>query len=277
MKKTKIIDLLLEEGFFEDKKVASSWILLGKVFADNIRITTPGEFVDSTASIKVKGINQKYVNKGGLKLHGALDDFKISVAGRVAIDAGASTGGFTDCLVQNGAARVYAVDVGYGQLSGKLRCDCRIVNMEKVNISDDILKKLDSRPSLATVDLSYLSLRKAIPIFSEIITSTGEMICLVKPLFEVGDKNIRRSGQISDYHIYKTILIELVQFINNMGFRILGITHSHITGNKGTREFFIRISNDKKLDNALSSLDISREINKSVEEVLKLEEYIKRQ
>lgn len=249
MKKRPIWEVLISRGFFDDRKTVESWIMTGNVLVNENRIDTPGQMIYPTDEIRIKGFNQRYVSKGGLKLEGALRDFNINTEGIVAIDAGASTGGFTDCLLQHGASKVYAVDVGYGQLAGKLRIDPRVVNMEKVNISDVIPNSLNPKPTLATIDLSYLSLKKAIPLFAGILNNQGELICLVKPLFEVEDSNIRRTGHIDDVNIYKEILIDLFQYINKIGYKVIGITNSHVTGNKGTREFFLRIALDMQNTN----------------------------
>ena len=273
MKKLPIWTLLIERGVFEDKKTADSWIMAGKVSASNTRIDKPGQLVIETADIVVKGINQRYVGKGGLKLEGALSDFHIDVTGVIAIDAGASTGGFTDCLLQHGAAKVYAVDVGYGRLVGKLHVDPRVVPMEKVNIGDSSLTELDPRPTLATVDLSYLSLKKAIPILVNILHNHGDMVCLVKPFFEVPDSNIRRTGIIDDPDVYRDLLKDLANFINEQGYCVTGITYSHVTGNKGAREFFIRLSLDPNTCQAdrLSGQDIDSQIDASVNAVIELD------
>ncbi len=242
MKKAPVWELMVERGIVEDRKVAESWVMAGKVLADGQRIDKTGQLVGVSSDIVVKGINQRYVGKGGLKLEGALADFGVDVNGVVAIDAGASTGGFTDCLLQHGARGVYAVDVGFGRLVGKLQIDPRVVAMEKVNIGDPSLEALDPRPTLATVDLSYLSLKQAIPIIARILHGEGEMICLVKPLFEVPDSEMRRTGVIDDPGVYSELLRDLAGFVNGLGYAAAGITHSHVTGNKGAREFFIRVS-----------------------------------
>jgi 23S rRNA (cytidine1920-2'-O)/16S rRNA (cytidine1409-2'-O)-methyltransferase len=277
MKKAAIWELLVRKGFFQDRKTAESWILMGKVLADNQRIDKPGQRVSVTASLTVKGIEQRYVNKGGLKLEGALDAFDMDVTGRVAVDAGASTGGFTDCLLQRGAKKVYAVDVGFGQLAGKLRIDPRVVNMERTNISDVDPNSLDPKPTLGTVDLSYLSLKKAIPIFAAILGGVGELLCLVKPLFEVEDSEIRRSGEINHPDIFKEILLDLVRYTNGLGYCVAGITHSPVTGNKGTREFFLRVN----LDPSNTSVEmppedgIYHQIEQAVADVMKIEVFKK--
>jgi 23S rRNA (cytidine1920-2'-O)/16S rRNA (cytidine1409-2'-O)-methyltransferase len=274
LKKRPIWEVLVDLSFFDDRKTAESWIMAGKVLVNENRIDTPGQMVSPTGEIRIKGYNQKYVSKGGLKLEGALSDFKICADGVVAIDAGASTGGFTDCLIQHGASKVYAVDVGYGQLAGKLRIDPRVVNMEKVNIGDIVSGSLPQKPSLATVDLSYLSLKKAIPIFADILNNDGELICLVKPLFEVQDSNIRRTGNIEDINVYKELLIDLFDHTNSIGHKISGVTYSHVTGNKGTREFFLRIALGQQ-NNDYTYAQYLIDVDKAIENVMNIDLYKK--
>lgn len=273
MKKLPVWELLIEKGFFNDRKTAESWVMSGKVFANNNRIDKSGQMVNILDEIIVKGINQKYVSKGGLKLEGALSDFNIDVSGMVAIDAGASTGGFTDCLIQHNIEKVYSVDVGFGQLAGKLNINPRVVSMEKVNIGDVVNLTLNPRPTLATVDLSYLSLKKAIPIFATILGEKGDLICLVKPLFEVNDSNMRRSGEIDNPEVFKELLRDLVKYVDELGYKVTGITYSHVTGNKGTREFFIRVSLDEITYNdiLLSENEIFEQIDNSVRAVMEIE------
>jgi 23S rRNA (cytidine1920-2'-O)/16S rRNA (cytidine1409-2'-O)-methyltransferase len=273
MKKIPVWELLIEKGYFDHRKTAESWVLAGKVIANNKRIDKPGQMVLITDEILVKGVHQKYVSKGGLKLEGALSDFNIDVSGIVAIDAGASTGGFTDCLIQNCAEKVYAVDVGYGQLAGKLNVNPRVVSMEKVNIGDVVSRTLNPKPTLATVDLSYLSLKKSIPIFAAILGKKGDLICLVKPLFEVKDSSMRRSGEIDNPEVFKELLKELADYVDELGYKVTGITYSHVTGNKGTREFFMRVSLDESTykDILLSENEIAEQIDSAVRSVMEVE------
>jgi len=273
-KKAPVWEILVERGIVEDRKSAESWVMAGKVLADGVRIDKPGQPVPLSADIVVKGIDQKYVGKGGLKLEGALSDLSVDVSGIIAIDAGASTGGFTDCLLQHGAAKVYAVDVGFGRLAGKLHVDPRVVPMEKVNIGDETLEKLDPTPTLATVDLSYLSLKKAIPILAKILHGRGDMICLVKPLFEVPDSDMRRTGVIDDPDVYRELLKDLAGFVEELGYRAAGITYSHVTGNKGAREFFIRVSLDPSLDRLAEDI-LDAQIDVAVQAVMDLEVFRK--
>lgn len=232
---------LVREGWFQSREEAHRWILSGKVRAGNVPITTAGQRIPNDAPLFVRNSNLRYVSKGGLKLAGAIEAFGIDISGKVCLDAGASTGGFCDCLLVHGAARVYAVDVGYGQLAGSLRANPAVVNLERTNIGDACLLDLQPRPILGTVDLSYLSLRKAVPQFAGILHGAGELICLVKPLFELDDAAVRRSG-IMPPDAYEPLLYSLADAFTNDGYAVLGITHSPVTGNSGTLEFFMHLS-----------------------------------
>ena len=271
-KKQKAIDLLLSGGYFAEEKEARSAILAGEVYAGNQRVASPGQMLAGDAALRVKGRELPYISKGGLKLEGALRDFGIDVRDRVCIDAGASTGGFTHCLLKAGAARVYAVDVGYGQLMGSLRQDPRVVNLERTNISDEKLLSLDPRPTLGTVDLSYLSLRKGIPAFAEVLGYAGELLCLVKPLFEVEDSEARRTGVLPP-DSYLPILTDLIRDVNAWTWAAaVGVTHSPVTGNTGTREFFLHV----RLGEGQTPPDLESAAEEAVGRALALEEYEKK-
>ena len=265
-KKIHLWKLLKDRGLFPDRKTATGWIMSGKVLVDDHPVTKAGHSVAVDARIRIRDYDRKYVGKGGLKLEGALEDFGIDVSGKVAIDAGASIGGFTDCLLQNGASKVYAVDAGLGQLAGKLRINERVVNMERTNISDINPEELDPKPDFATVDLSYLSLTKGIPIVSRLLNPKGEMLCLVKPLFEVSDSVARRTGKIETPEVYGELLRRLIDMVEKTGIFPVGVSHSHVTGNKGTREFFLYIS----LDAERSDGDIHFDIDHIVAEAMKV-------
>ncbi|MDQ1327033.1 MAG: rRNA (cytidine1920-2-O)/16S rRNA (cytidine1409-2-O)-methyltransferase [Candidatus Poribacteria bacterium] len=272
MRNINVGELLVRQNIFPDKKTALSWVLAGKVFINNHKIDKIGQFVPVGSEILVKGLTRKYVSKGGLKLEGALADFEMDVTNKIALDAGASTGGFTDCLLQHGATMVYAVDVGSGQLAGKLRCDKSVVNMEMVNISEVAPDDLKPKPELATIDLSYLSLKKAVPIVTNLLTDKGEMVCLVKPLFEIDNSEMSTTGKIEDANIFEEILLDLVHYVDSLGLKTLCITNSPITGNKGTREFFMKISLDKSI--AIQD-DMCNQIKKAIKNVMGLELYRK--
>lgn len=233
--------VLVERGSFPDRKTATAWIMSGKVLVKEQVIDKAGQLIPVSADIRIKGLDKKYVGRGGLKLEGALEDFELSVNRRVILDAGASHGGFTDCLIKHGAKKVYAVDVGFGQLAGSLRADSRVVNLERTNIADAALQDLDPVPDLATVDLSYLSLSAAIPLICRLISPNGLILCLVKPLFEIEDKRARRTGKIDGVADYRDILNRLIRFVYDIGHTPVGVSRSRISGNGGTREFFMLI------------------------------------
>ena len=271
-KKIKALDLLMSRGLFTDEKEARAYLMAGEVYMGTQRVTSASQMLPADCDIHVKGLAMPYVSKGGFKLEGAIRDFGINVNGRVCIDAGASTGGFTDCLVKHGAGRVYAVDVGFGQLMGSLRQNPVVVNLEKTNISDEKLLHLDPKPDLGSVDLSYLSLRKGIPAFAEILRYEGELMCLVKPLFEVEDAEARRSGVLPD-DAYENVLLDLIRDVNALPYaRAVNVTHSPVTGNAGTREFFLHVVLSK---NPGEIRDLTQEVRAAVERVLQLHLYEK--
>ena len=272
-KKRKILDRLLEEGLFSEEKAARAAVMAGEVYAAGQRVSSAGQQVPADAPLHVKGQELPYISKGGLKLEGALRDFGIDVTGRVCIDAGASTGGFTHCLVKAGAALVYAVDVGFGQLMGSLRQDSHVVNLEKTNISDEKLLSLDPRPTLGTVDLSYLSLRLGIPFFAGALHRAGELICLVKPLFETEDMDARRTGVLPD-SAYEKVLSDLIRDVNALPYaRAVAVTHSPVTGNTGTREFFLHVVLS---DTPGDAPDLRGQAQAAIARALALQEYEKK-
>ncbi len=267
----KALDRLMEEGVFASRQEALPYFLCGQVYWGQERITSPAQLVTEDKPLMVKGRELPYVAKGGLKLEGAIRDFAIAVKDRVCIDAGACTGGFTDCLVKHGARLVYAVEVGFGQLAGSLRQNTHVVNLEKTNISDGKLMGLDPKPDLASVDLSYLSLRKAVPAFADVMGFQGELMCLVKPLFEVQDAAARRTGIIAE-DAYLPMLIELICDLNGQdSTHVVNVTHSPVTGNNGTLEFFLHVI----LGIAGSPPDLTAACKAAVNRVMALESYKK--
>lgn len=274
-KKITIIEKLVNECVFKDKKEALCWIMMGKVYVNDEMVHTGGHKLYKHEKVRIKDYYQRYVNKGGLKLEGALRDFSIDVTNMIAIDSGASTGGFTDCLIQFGAKKVYAVDVGFGQLSGRLIQNPNVINMEKTNISNSSLLELHETPQIATIDLSYLTLKKAVPIFADIMHKKGIIIGLVKPIYEVDSAEIRRNGDINDKQTFYTILMHLVEYINSsLNYNVFGITYSPVRGNKGTIEFFIGVSLDDTRSRK-SLEEIKKEIIFSIDKGWMLNEFDK--
>ena len=240
IQKSYLIDRLLNENWFESDKQAYPWIMTGKVLVNDQQILSGKEKVPADGVIRIKEYyKKKYVNKGGLKLQKALSDFGVDVQGKIALDCGASTGGFTDCLLQHGAKLVYAVDAGHGELAGKLLNNQNVVNMERTNISDDVLKQLRPKPGLITLDLSYLSLKKGVMECKDILKNNGIVIALIKPIVEVRSPEIRRSGDINQPEVIRGILADLCDYFIKNTFDIIGLTYSPIRGNNDAIEYFV--------------------------------------
>ncbi|MBP3647314.1 MAG: hypothetical protein J6K55_12935 [Clostridia bacterium] len=270
-KNSTAIERLLKEGFFETKEAALPYIMSGAVYCGADKVTTGGQKVPMDRPMTVRGLDDRYVSKGGYKLEGAIADFGIDVHDRVCIDAGACTGGFTDCLIKHGAQLVYAVEVGFGQLAGSLSQDSRVVNLEKTNLGDEKLLALDPVPTLGSVDLSYLSLVKAVPQYRAIMHGQGELMCLVKPLFETDDPVARRTGEI-DPSSFPTLLRKLCDTLDAQeNTHAVAVTHSPVTGNNGTHEFFLHVKFGAQDEAHVTDEAIAA----AVERVLSLEKYRK--
>ncbi|SHI70330.1 23S rRNA (cytidine1920-2'-O)/16S rRNA (cytidine1409-2'-O)-methyltransferase [Malonomonas rubra DSM 5091] len=237
--KERLDKLLVELGLVISRERARALILAGKVVVDDHRVDKAGVKVDRDAHIRLKGEDIKYVSRGGLKLEKALQVFPLDVSERVAIDVGASTGGFTDCLLQNGAAKVYAVDVGYGQLAWKLREDARVVNMERCNIRSLTADNLDPQPSLAVIDASFISLAKVLPSTLPLLTAKAEIIALIKPQFEVGKGQVGKGGVVKDPLQHQQVITSVEQMAIELGCKVAGVEESPILGPKGNREFLL--------------------------------------
>ncbi len=228
--------LLVERGLAESRDRAKAMIMAGLVTVGHQRPAKPGALYPNDVAIDVKETAQ-YVGRGGIKLAAALDAFKIDPTGTVALDVGASTGGFTDCLLQRGAAKVYAVDVGYGQLAYKLRTDPRVAVMERVNARHGIA--IPEQVDVATADVSFISLRMIVRPIAEVLKRPGVLVLLFKPQFEVGKGQIGKGGVVRDPLLHARVLGDFLIWAINGGFRVLGVIPSPITGDAGNREFLI--------------------------------------
>jgi 23S rRNA (cytidine1920-2'-O)/16S rRNA (cytidine1409-2'-O)-methyltransferase len=238
-RKERLDKLLVERGLVQSRERARSLILAGRVLVGELVVDKPGTPVRSDLEIRLKGEDIPFVSRGGLKLAKALETFAVQVAGRIAIDVGASTGGFTDCLLQHGATLVYAVDVGYGQLAWKLRQDPRVVNMERTNIRHLQPGQLEPRPTLAVIDASFISLEKVLPTTLTLLAEEAEVIALIKPQFEVGRGEVGKGGVVRDGAKHAAVLERIRQLATSLGCRVLGETESPLLGPKGNREFLI--------------------------------------
>lgn len=229
--------LIAARRLLKSREAARSAILNGQVFVNGVCINKPSEIVTEQAVIEIRGEMQRYVSRGGYKLEKAIDFFDIDVKGLACLDLGASTGGFTDCLLQHGAALVYAVDVGHGQLDETLNNDSRVISKEGVNARDLINVNFETIPSFATVDLSFISLSLVLPALRQVLPSDGQVVCLVKPQFEAGRGSIGKNGIVRDERVHFTVLENFIKFSHDCGFSVKGITHSPIRGGEGNIEF----------------------------------------
>lgn len=233
--------LLVQRGLAPSREKAKAMIMEGNVFVENQREDKAGTSISTEAKIEIKGNTLKYVSRGGLKLEKAMTHFGISLQDKVCMDIGASTGGFTDCMLQNGAKKVYAVDVGYGQFAWKLRNDERVVCMEKTNIRyvtpEDIGEPLD----FASVDVSFISLSKVLPPAKELLREDGEMVCLIKPQFEAGREKVGKKGVVRDAKVHLEVIETVMENARGLGFFILNLEYSPIKGPEGNIEYLVHI------------------------------------
>ncbi|MBD8497725.1 TlyA family RNA methyltransferase [Paenibacillus arenosi] len=236
--KERIDILLVEQAYYESREKAKAAIMAGLVIADGERIEKAGMKVPRAAAITVKGAPHPYVSRGGLKLEKAIKQFDLQLEGVTMMDIGASTGGFTDCALQNGAERVYAIDVGYNQLDWSLRNDERVIVMERTNFRYVEAEHLDGpRPNIATIDVSFISLKLILPPLKALLQRPGKVIALIKPQFEAGREKVGKSGVVRDPRTHEEVLREVLDFACELGFVLEGVTYSPITGGEGNIEF----------------------------------------
>jgi 23S rRNA (cytidine1920-2'-O)/16S rRNA (cytidine1409-2'-O)-methyltransferase len=239
--RVRIDRLLVERGLVESREKAARLVLAGDVFVDGERVDKAGTLVSPDAEVELRG-RSPYVSRGGEKLAYALDHFNISVEGKICLDVGASTGGFTDCLLQRGAARVYAVDVGTGQLDPRLRRDPRVVVMERTNARHLDPRVFGDLPNLAVVDVSFISLEKILPSVFGVLAPRGEVVALIKPQFEVGRELVGKGGVVRDPALHRQVIARLCRYAVLRGWHIFGVAASPLRGPKGNREFFIHVA-----------------------------------
>ncbi|MCD8365976.1 MAG: TlyA family RNA methyltransferase [Clostridiales bacterium] len=233
--------LLVKRNLAPSREKAKAMIMAGDVFVNNQREDKAGSAFEETVSIEIHGSTLKYVSRGGLKLEKAVDCFGIDLSGKTCMDIGASTGGFTDCMLQNGAAKVYAVDVGYGQFAWKLRQDERVICMEKTNIRyvmpEDIGEELD----FASADVSFISLTKILSPVRALLKDCGEMVCLIKPQFEAGREKVGKKGVVRDPKVHLEVVEKIVTFVQEIGFAVLNLDFSPVKGPEGNIEYLLHI------------------------------------
>ena len=238
MKIKKRLDVLLtEQGYADTRSKAQAIIMSGMVYVDGQKADKPGVSYEESVNLEVRGAVCPYVSRGGLKLEKALRDFHVDPTGFVCSDSGASTGGFTDCLLQQGAKKVFAIDVGYGQLDWKIRSDPRVVVMERTNIRYVTPEQLGEPLDLSVIDVSFISLKIVLPTIKTLLRETGQVLCLIKPQFEAGKEEVGKKGVVREPETHKEVLDNFVQLADELGFAILGLTFSPVKGPEGNIEF----------------------------------------
>jgi 23S rRNA (cytidine1920-2'-O)/16S rRNA (cytidine1409-2'-O)-methyltransferase len=238
-KRDRLDKLLVKNGLVTTRQRAQAFIMEGKVRVDGKRVEKAGVRVDADAKVEIVGEDIPYVSRGGLKLEKALDYWGITVGGKTFLDVGASTGGFTDCLLQRGAVNVYAVDVGYGQLAWKLQRDERVVSLERSNIRYLTREQLGVEPDSAVIDVSFISLKKVVPRVVGLIKEGGDVVALIKPQFEVSKGEVGKGGVVRDHQTHERVVNEVACSAGPLGLTVNGVMESPLLGPKGNREFFI--------------------------------------
>ena len=235
--KTRLDVLLVERGLQESRQKAQATIMSGLVFVNQQRVDKPGTSVANDAEIEIRGNTLQYVSRGGLKLEKAMATFPITLTDTVCGDIGASTGGFTDCMLQNGAKKVYAVDVGYGQLAWKLRSDPRVVCLERTNARYLTREQIPEELDFASIDVSFISLKLILPAVHNVLKDGGHVACLVKPQFEAGKEKVGKKGVVRDPAVHLEVLEHFLEHAKESGFTVLGLTYSPIRGPEGNIEY----------------------------------------
>ncbi len=248
--------LLVNRGLAPSREKAKTMIMEGNVFVNNNREDKAGSMFSDDCNIEIHGNTLKYVSRGGLKLEKAMTHFGISLEGKVCMDIGASTGGFTDCMLQNGAAKVYAVDVGYGQFAWKLRQDPRVVCMEKTNIRYVTPEHIDELLDFASCDVSFISLTKVLGPARELLKEHGQMVCLIKPQFEAGREKVGKKGVVREKSVHLEVIEKIIGFALETGFSIQALEFSPIKGPEGNIEYLVYIEKDENPKKE-ESVDIS--------------------
>lgn len=262
-KKERLDTLLVEKGIFTSRERAKTSIMAGKIFVDGQRVDKAGEKVSVDAEIIFKGQEIPYVSRGGLKLEKAMKEFGISLKNKTCMDIGASTGGFTDCMLQNGAKKVFSIDVGYGQFAWKLRTDPRVVCMERTNIRyvtpDDIGELTD----FASIDVSFISLKKIMPATINLLSDKGEVVALIKPQFEAGKEKVGKKGVVRDINVHNEVVKSIVDYLLSQGLNILSLSYSPIKGPEGNIEYLVYFTKDKDRESKFSIDDVEIIVDQS--------------
>ena len=267
-KKERLDILLVEKGIITSRERAKACIMEGRVYVNGQKVDKAGEKVSVDSDIEYRGDTLKYVSRGGLKLEKAMKTWDLTLDGKVCMDIGASTGGFTDCMLQNGASKVFAVDVGYGQFAWKLRTDERVVCMERTNIRyvtpDDIGGDL---LDFASIDVSFISLKKIMPATLGLLKDDGEVVALIKPQFEAGREKVGKKGVVREMSTHKEVVFDMVDFLIEQDLNVLGVGYSPIKGPEGNREYLVYFSKDKNKESNFKREDVDTVVEASHVEI----------
>lgn len=273
MKKERIDVLLVERGLSETREKAKRSIMAGLVYSGSERMDKPGVKIDIEAPLVVKGNPLPYVSRGGLKLEKAIQSFGLNLEGKIVLDIGASTGGFTDCSLQNGAAYVYALDVGYNQLAWKLRQDERVAVMERTNFRYVKPEDLENGlPDFSTIDVSFISLKLILPVLKTILKPDGEVIALIKPQFEAGRGDVGKKGIVRDPSIHERVIKEILNFSIREGYGIEHLSFSPITGGEGNIEFLVHLRWKDEIGEDFSDHEIQKVVSEAHQQFKKTDE-----
>ena len=245
---------LFERGFAESREKAKALIMAGQVYVNNQKALKSGDTVKEDDCLEVRGGKLPFVSRGGLKLQKAVDVFGVELNRCVCMDIGASTGGFSDCMLQHGAKKVYAIDVGYGQLAWKLREDPRVVNLERTNFRYVTREQIPEEIDFASVDVSFISLRLIVPVMRELLKDGGRAVCLIKPQFEAGRENVGKKGVVREQSIHVQVVGDIVQFMLDTGFSVLHLDYSPVKGPQGNIEYLVHV---EKTDDPQSFLTVT--------------------
>ena len=235
--------LLVKRGLAPSREKAKAIIMSGIVFVDNEREDKAGTTFDEKVNIEVRGKTLKYVSRGGLKLEKAMDVFGVKIEGKTCMDVGASTGGFTDCMLQNGAVKVYSVDVGHGQLAWKLVQDDRVICMDRTNIRYVTPDQIDDVLDFASIDVSFISLTKVLLTVKNLLKKNGQIVCLIKPQFEAGRENVGKKGVVRDKKVHVQVIEKVIEYAMSIGFKILNLDYSPVKGPEGNIEYLLYLQN----------------------------------
>ena len=245
-KKTRLDVAVFEQGYAPSREKAKAIIMAGIVYVNNQKVDKAGFELKEGDVLEVRGKTLQYVSRGGLKLEKAMQEFPITLEGKVCMDVGASTGGFTDCMLQNGAIKVYSVDVGYGQLAWKLRTDERVVNLERTNFRYATREQIPDEVDFASVDVSFISLKHILPNLNTLLALDGQAVCLIKPQFEAGKEKVGKKGVVRDLNVHLEVVENVINLALENGFSVMGLQFSPIKGPEGNIEYLIYLNKSQE-------------------------------